>query len=341
MPARWILVKVSVVTPIYNTADYLGECIESVLKQSFVDWEYILVDNQSTDGSGDIARRFAAQDPRIRVLTSPRFLSQTENYNFTLEQISDQSEYCKMVQADDWIFPDCLKRMVEAGDRFPRAEIIGAYQMSGVDILCDGIPHDVDCISGRDACRMYLLQNRHLFGTPNSVMYRAAAVRKSRPFYPVGVKFMDTEACYQVLKDRDFAFVHEILTFTRVENDGITSSILGFNPYCLHRAVMVAKYGKDFLTPKELEIRSRETRKEYFRFLSVRRLATQSPAFWDFHRRGMSEIGWSMESPEFRKQLLWVIVDTIFNPKKGLGVFLRSWRARRAKKRTATPGTDS
>jgi len=47
---------VSVVTPFYNTQAFLPECIESVLRQSYENWEYLLVDNCSTDGSGEIAQ---------------------------------------------------------------------------------------------------------------------------------------------------------------------------------------------------------------------------------------------------------------------------------------------
>ena len=105
---------VSVVTPFYNTREFLAECIESVLRQTYTNWEYILVDNCSTDGSSDIAEQYAARFPEtIRLIHTASFLSQVRNYNFALSHISHDSKYCKMVQADDWIFPDCLRSMVE------------------------------------------------------------------------------------------------------------------------------------------------------------------------------------------------------------------------------------
>src|SRR5207253_3419947 len=55
---------VSVVTPFYNTAKYLAQCIEGVLTQSYPEFEYILLDNCSTDGSREIAQIYARQDPR-------------------------------------------------------------------------------------------------------------------------------------------------------------------------------------------------------------------------------------------------------------------------------------
>src|SRR5437763_12230991 len=99
---------VSVVTPFYNTEAYLAECIESVLAQSHRDFEYILVNNRSTDRSADIAEQYARRDPRIRLFHNDTFLTQIQNYNQALRRISPESRYFKMVQADDFIFPRCL-----------------------------------------------------------------------------------------------------------------------------------------------------------------------------------------------------------------------------------------
>src|SRR5271167_1922371 len=98
---------VSFVTPFYNTEGYLGECIESVLRQTYGNWEYVLVNNCSTDSSAQIAEQYRNEHPdRIRLEHNPVFLSQVENYNHALHLISSESQYCKFVQADDWLFPD-------------------------------------------------------------------------------------------------------------------------------------------------------------------------------------------------------------------------------------------
>src|ERR1700691_640839 len=94
---------VSVVTPFHNTAPYLAQCIESVLAQSYSRFEYILADNCSTDGSGEIAETYARLDARIRLVRREQVLSQVQNYNSSLAVISEVSQYCKIVQADDWI----------------------------------------------------------------------------------------------------------------------------------------------------------------------------------------------------------------------------------------------
>ena len=58
---------VSCIIPVYNTEKYLPRCIESVLAQTFVDWEMLLIDDGSTDASGSICDEYAAKDERIRV----------------------------------------------------------------------------------------------------------------------------------------------------------------------------------------------------------------------------------------------------------------------------------
>ena len=103
--------RVSFVTPFFNTEKYLEECIESVLRQTYQNWDYTLVNNRSTDGSVRIAEKYANQFPeRIRVEHNSEFLSQVQNYNHALRFISSGSRYCKVVQADDWLFPDCIKQ---------------------------------------------------------------------------------------------------------------------------------------------------------------------------------------------------------------------------------------
>ena len=102
-----LLPLVSVVTPVYNTEEYIRECIESVLAQTYGNFEYIIVNNCSMDNTGEIAESYAKKDSRLRIYHNKQHLSQVENYNTALEQISPHSKYCKLVQADDWIFPCC------------------------------------------------------------------------------------------------------------------------------------------------------------------------------------------------------------------------------------------
>ncbi len=94
---------VTVLTPVYNGEAFIGQCIESVLAQTYEDWEYVIVNNCSTDRSLSVAQRYAERDPRIRVVTNERFVNVITNHNITFRLLSPESKYCKVVHADDWL----------------------------------------------------------------------------------------------------------------------------------------------------------------------------------------------------------------------------------------------
>lgn len=96
---------ISVIIPAYNAAPYLGECLESVIAQTFCDIEIIVVDDGSTDATAEIARNFAAADSRIRLLSKPNGgLSDARNFGIACAR----GEYITFVDSDDCLFPDSL-----------------------------------------------------------------------------------------------------------------------------------------------------------------------------------------------------------------------------------------
>jgi hypothetical protein len=143
-------------------------------------------DNQSTDRSGVIASEYAAKDRRIRLLRTERLLPQVPNYNFALEQIAPTSAYCKMVQADDWLFPRCLTDMVTLAEAQPTTAIVSSYRLIETELGGGGLRPNQTVLSGRDACRLFLLGGVFLFGSPTTVLYRADVVRARRPFFAEG-----------------------------------------------------------------------------------------------------------------------------------------------------------
>ena len=78
--------RVSIGLPVYNGENFLAESIESLLGQSYEDFELIISDNASTDGTADICRRYAKQDSRIRYIRQPHNIGSAPNHNFVIEQ---------------------------------------------------------------------------------------------------------------------------------------------------------------------------------------------------------------------------------------------------------------
>ncbi len=72
-----------------------------------------------------------AKDPRIRIHVNETFLPLMQNWNHALRQISKHSKYCKVVHADDWLFPECVSSMVKVAEENPQAGIVGSYQARG------------------------------------------------------------------------------------------------------------------------------------------------------------------------------------------------------------------
>jgi glycosyltransferase involved in cell wall biosynthesis len=319
---------VSVVTPVYNTEEHIGEAIESVLNQTYRNWEYIISNNCSSDRTLDIAKRYAESDSRIKVAAESEFLDQVANYNRALTRISPRSVWCKIVQADDWLFKDCLQRMVETGSRRDSIAIVSAYQLKGPHIGCQGLPYEKTVISGREACRLHLLTRRSLFGNPTSLLYRSELVRGRTPFFDEDSLLEDTEVCYQLLENRDFGFVHRILAYLRVDNDSITSQFEDYNPYLLHELILLKRYGRLYLTEEEFRSRLCTIEKEYDRYLGRAILFGRGGGFWDYHLKGQRAAEYRLSFLKRFRLALGAAFDLALNPKNTLEKLVARLRAR-------------
>lgn len=101
---------ISVIMPVYNTKQYLEQAIESVLFQTFQDWELILVDDGSTDGSGEMCDQYVKEDSRIRVIHQEnKGLSRARNIGVQFAT----GEYIQFLDSDDWLYPETLKTAYE------------------------------------------------------------------------------------------------------------------------------------------------------------------------------------------------------------------------------------
>jgi glycosyltransferase involved in cell wall biosynthesis len=311
---------VSVVTPVYNTEEYLRECIESILEQSHTNFEYIIVDNCSTDGSAGIAESFSRRDSRIRVVRNKDFLYQCQNYNHALRQISDKSRYCKIVQADDWIFPNCLSEMVAVAETNPSIGIVGACTLLDFgkysDVYLTGLPYPSHMISGRDVCRRFLLDGTYVFGSPTATLFRSEIVRSRDAFYDENSVFIDTKICLDALQSWDFGFVYQILTYTRRYNDSFMSVLRHYHFMTLTELIAIRKYGPIFLTDKEYSRRRAEIEKRYHRALGESLLRRYPREFWKFQNHALAEIDETLNWLKLAKWGLGAFIDLALNPKQ-------------------------
>jgi glycosyltransferase involved in cell wall biosynthesis len=311
LPAGSAAPLVSVVTPFYNSAEFLEDCIRSVLGQSYGHFEYILLDNCSTDGSAEIAERYARTEPRIRLSRNTAFLDQVGNFNAALKLIDARSRYTKMVLADDSLFPRCLEAMTAVAERDPSVGIVSAYRMRGDEVGNVGVPQTVEIIEGPAICRRQLLQGHHYFGSPSSVMYASDVVRSRNPFFAPGLLHEDTEACYEILRRRKFAFVHQVLTTSRIGNESVMNSVKDFEPQILDRLIILGRFGREYLSESEFAQQWRRYEDQYLRLMAQATVRGRSAAFWEYHRRGQRSFGYEFGSaalaPFIAKELLGLL----------------------------------
>jgi glycosyltransferase involved in cell wall biosynthesis len=320
---------VSVVTPVYNEEKYLGECIESVLAQSYQNWDYTIVNNCSTDKSLEIARRYAARDPRIRIHDNERFLDMLANHNVAVRQISPASKYCKVVLGDDRLFPGCLEGMVAVGEAYPSAGIVSAYEQCGQQVRIKGLPVEQRLVDGRDACRQFLLEKLFLFGSQTSVLYRADLVRSRDPFYVETEMYADFESCFALLMTSDLGFVHEILTFSRPRPESIGAISADIGAHFGSLLGLLFAYGEKCLSGEEYKECLDRRSSEYYRFLGRRLLVDRDPSFWSYHKRTLTETGIGFSRVRLAKAAVGQVFGSMLNPKSTLESIRRFFRLKK------------
>ncbi|HET7106192.1 MAG TPA: glycosyltransferase family 2 protein [Candidatus Acidoferrum sp.] len=304
---------ISVVTPFHNTASYLAQCIESVLAQTYSNFEYILADNCSSDGSGEIAARYASQDARIRLIKFSELVPQVPNYNRALQQISPGSAYCKIVQADDSIFPDCLNSMVHVFEKSESIGLVSSHDLKGDVIRGSGFPREISVMPGKDAARYYLRGGAYVFGSPTTVMYRSSLVRDRNPFYKEGLLHEDTEKCLEILEKWDFGFVHQVLSCLRTDNESISSSARAFQPGALDHYIILQRYAPVFFSAQESAELKKKSKREYYSVLAQQAIRLRPAAFWRYHQQGLRTLGERLDLPSLAtgisKEFLWMLAN--------------------------------
>lgn len=179
--------KISIIIPVYNAARYLAECLDSVLAQSFDEWECLLVDDGSTDGSGAICDSYASLDRRFRVFhTANSGVSAARNLGIG----RSRGSYIAFVDSDDWIERDYLSQLLDAieGGEVQLALCgMKIVRENGVE-LREPEPGAFS-IEKANADRFVDLNRKHLLYGPYVKLYRSDIVLGGAVRFPKGIHF--------------------------------------------------------------------------------------------------------------------------------------------------------
>jgi glycosyltransferase involved in cell wall biosynthesis len=235
--------SISVCIPVYNGERWLGDAIQSVLGQTRSDFELLIVDNHSSDGSLEVAADAARRDDRVRVVENITTVGAVPNHNRCLELV--QGDLVKFLHHDDLLRDDCLERMAAVFEENPSVGLV----FSRREILLDD-PDDpaaqqwkhehevlhagfgrLDAVNdGRALLRRYLPtfgepEFANWIGEPSAVMLRRSAVDRIGGFDERVRQSFDIELWVRLLASHDVGFIDDALVAFRHHGGSLTADI--------------------------------------------------------------------------------------------------------------------
>ncbi len=208
---------VSVCMPAYNQAKYLPEAIESVMRQTYADFEFLIIDDRSTDNSADIISSYARRDQRIRFLVNERNIGMVNNWNRCIEEAS--GEYIKFLFGDDVLASDkALEKMASSLDLHAGVALVAsARNVINEDSDVIQVLSEFDApmpLRGTDVIKQCFTDQINWIGEPSAVMFRK--INADRGFDPRYVQIVDLEMWFRILEQGDFLYLREPLCSFRM-----------------------------------------------------------------------------------------------------------------------------
>jgi glycosyltransferase involved in cell wall biosynthesis len=208
--------KVSVLIPTYNSAIYLIEAIESVLNQTFSDFELIIVDNCSTDNTDEVVSKYLS-DPRIIYKKNETNLGVVGNFNLCLSYASGQ--YIKFLCADDKFFPHLLEKFVAVMDNYPGVSLVTSWSQGfGANSRIWKAPFE-NLQDGKKIIHK-VLEDYNWLGCPTQVMFRRSNLWLGE--FKKLKCLIDLEMWVRHLSIGDCYLIPEPLSYGRDHADSIT-----------------------------------------------------------------------------------------------------------------------
>ncbi len=214
---------VSVIMSVYNAQNDLERSVRSVLENTYTDFELVLVDDGSTDGTAALMEQLATEDNRICLFTMPQNGGQAAARNFGMAQAKGQ--FIAFVDADDWVEPNYLEVLLSAMDAKCDV-VIGGFFM---DIPGKGCGKTVAPPHMRLAQKNHVLEyflylkDTFLLDAAWNKLYRADFLRQNGLQMPAGQIFEDTEFALQVLQHTNQICLVEEALYHYVQQSGSTT----------------------------------------------------------------------------------------------------------------------
>lgn len=215
------MAKITVVVPVYKVEKYIHRCVESILSQTFSDFDLVLVDDGSPDNCGRICDEYARTDTRIHTLhRSNGGLSAARNTGIKWALSNSHSEWITFIDSDDWIHPKYLESLFAAVNESELSVAIGNYEATEGDnpAVDDKKLNAVMVVPENLYC-----DNNILFTTAWGKLYKKEEFREIK--YPFGKLHEDEFTTWKILfKYSEIAVIHQPLYAYFINNEGIVRS---------------------------------------------------------------------------------------------------------------------
>jgi glycosyltransferase involved in cell wall biosynthesis len=220
---------ISVCIPSYNNEQFIAATLESVLKQTYRNFEIIITDDRSTDGTVSVAKRFS--DPRIRLLENKANLGIGGNWNESLSHAS--GKYIKLMGADDLIYPECIQRQVEALENPAHANVVLAVcntdiiSASGKVVMRRRFRFQHGLTTGKKLIGKCVRWGTNYVGEPVVGLFKREVLARSGLYDPSNPYWLDLIFWAELLKHGDAFMDQNRLAAFRISGGSVTTS-LGF-----------------------------------------------------------------------------------------------------------------
>ena len=244
--------KVSVLIPAYNYGHYIGEAIQSVIEQTFSDFELIIFDNQSTDNTVETVNEFIKKDTRVKLVVNKTNVGMFRNYNEAL--LHANGEYIKFLNADDKFHPEILEKFVKILDDNKSVSLVTSYRQEFHDsskiIATDfhGLQNGKDMI-------LLALSKINFIGEPTTVMFRKKNLNIGL-FDTSLLFFADLDMWLRHLAIGDLYILDEVLSYVRKHSLQGTQELRGDTdksvfiamqwPEYVRNSILMNRFGYNF-----------------------------------------------------------------------------------------------
>lgn len=220
--------KLSVCIPVYNGQQFIKETIDSVLNQSFKDFEIVVVDNQSTDNTVSIVKSYS--DSRIKLFINDTNIGMIPNWNKAMEHAT--GKYIKILPADDFIYPGCLEKQVKImeADTNEKIAMVGGRRNiideSGKILFNRGFTKTECEVTGFAAINKNVRSGGNIIGEGGAIMFRKGILQKTGNFNSPIFYVLDLDLWYKILLHGNYYALPDIVSSFRVSKSSASVNVV-------------------------------------------------------------------------------------------------------------------